>query len=200
MSISRPLRASALTVSLALVALLAFSSASALALTVSPSGSYISTGARPVVFTLTSNRQAITCIHSQKEMSLASNGTGSVATGDAMFADCTNPLFGSFTLTQQSAWSVVTSLGSGTVSQTFTIPASGLEFRAMNCTFWIQGQFVKSRSVPSLPAVVDDSVATSSSLRVSRTSTSLCTPLASASLAIVYTADLVFATPMTVSG
>lgn len=174
--------------------------AAANALTISPTGNY-DIGAPPlgVSFSLTSNSQALNCADLTLGANIAADGTGSIPLGRVAASGCTNSLLGSFTLTQESAWSIAMLLGSGRIAVNVTIPTSGLKFTATGCTFWMEGTTSFQQSVARLPAVVGALTGGGAILRISRNSGMICFAFP-VGLAAIFAGDFALNRDMTISG
>lgn len=74
-------------------------STGAAALAVSPSGSYTATSTN-LAFTLDSSGQRLACTSASISATLSSNGLATAPPGSLTFSGCSNPLLGTFTITQ----------------------------------------------------------------------------------------------------
>ncbi len=130
-------------------------SATAGALTVSPSGAYSDLATGSVVLSLTSNGQRLTCTGMLFSYTIDSSGVGTSAAGTTRFSGCTNALLGAFTVTQTSAWSVNIILAAGPlIGKRITIPAGGAQITSGSCSYTVSGTIVIGRAYAALPAAV----------------------------------------------
>jgi len=181
-----------------------FAVASASALTVSPTGVY-SADSTNTRLALSSNGQALTCSDSLISTTIAANGTGTVASGNARYTGCNNAILGAFTVTQTSAWSLTTTLLGTTssprgVALNVTVPTSGVSVAGAGCTFYLSGTVVLLKAITALPATITGASVISSSLRIDRNSGGFNCLFFPVGLASVYSGDYTLSRGATVSG
>lgn len=156
-------------------------SATASALTVSPSGAYRTAGGA-VLFRLSSNGQAVSCPSSRLPFTVAADGTGTLTAGTAVFNSCNSGVYGAFVFTAVSDWAVAVQLAttrSGTqITLGYTIPTAGLNVRVIGCDIWLSGTLqYAATSTGALPLTLPTTTifsATTTALTVDRTT---CTPI-----------------------
>lgn len=148
----------ALIATLSLAAFVAAAS-SASALTVSPTGAYTALSGTTTL-RLASNGQTLTCTRSSISATIGSTGSGSIPTGGAVYSNCTNPLLGTFTVVQNTGWTIQVGLLATTppgVSLTVTVPAGGVTISGPGCAFRVSGTVTLLTTVAGLPATITPS-------------------------------------------
>jgi hypothetical protein len=154
----------------------------AAALTVSPTGVYSHVSASTHIWTFTTTGQAFTCTASSGSLTVAANGSGSSAAGNALFGGCTSGIWGPATITQLKTWPMQvqqTPNGGGVkVSLAFTVPTAGIKVVIAGCTLTLNGTIQLSRSFGSpLPATITSSDALSVTRSLTIDSAVGCSPL-----------------------
>jgi len=140
-----------------------FAAASASAVTVSPSGAYVAASGTTTL-RLNSNGQTLTCTRSSISANIASNGTGAIPTGGAVYTSCTNPLLGTFTVRQIAPWALTVSIVSGNATLDVSVPRGAAQISGPGCTFTVGGTVRLTASgtvvTPTTPAPVTSSALT----------------------------------------
>lgn len=120
------------------------------------------TARNPILIESTGSGTTVNCTASTIRGTVQSNGTGTIARGDAMFGSCSIALLGTMTFTQLGDWSisanfVLTGSDITSAEATLSLPSgSGARLSSTGCTFDLSGTSISSQAVTTTtpPALV----------------------------------------------
>lgn len=157
------IRNTALLLAVALAALTA-GTTTASAVTVTPTGYYISLGT--FALTVGSTSQTFACRGFRIDQTVAGSGVGNVASSTIVSSGCSNPVIPTVSFSNTAAWQSAITLTGTRIEETFTIPTDGLTLQFSTCIARFGGTITRSTWISSLTSAVPTWSFTSSTLTV----------------------------------